>query len=63
MAAPNDAKRPIIIIKKKGRPRRPPWRRVEGRLRRFRDRHDGVVHRALADEQQQADSGSSRRIL
>ena len=44
-------------------PRRPPRRRVEGRLRRLRHRHDGAVHRAVADEHQQADSRGRRRIL
>src|SRR6202453_4402682 len=47
----------------KGRPRRPPWRRVESGLRGFRHRHDGPVHRALAAEQQQASAGRCRRIF
>ena len=34
------------------RARRPPRRRLEGGLRRFCHRHDGAVHRALADELQ-----------
>ena len=47
----------------KRRPRRPSWRRVEGRLRRLRHCHDGAVHRPLAAERQQTSSGSRRRIL
>ena len=42
-----------------GRPWRPPRRRLEGGLCGLRDRDDGAVHRALADERGQ--EGASRR--
>src|SRR5438552_8078386 len=34
----------VFCLKKK----KPPWRRLESRLRRFRDRDDGTLHRAVA---------------
>jgi PAS domain S-box-containing protein len=47
----------------KGRAQRPLWGRVEGGVRRFCYRDDGAVYCALADEQQQAGAGGSRRVL
>ena len=47
----------------KGGPRRPPWRRLEGGLRRFRHRHDGAVHRALADERRRKSQRGDQRVL
>ncbi len=46
-----------------GRPRRPSRRRVEGGLRRFRDRDDGAVHRAVADGLERKGEKSRGRIL
>src|SRR5213592_4163061 len=40
-----------------------PRRRLEGCLCRFRHRHDGALHRALAAQYQQAREGSHRRVL
>src|SRR6266581_1235044 len=40
-----------------------PRRRLEGCLCRFRHRHDGALHRALAAQYQQAREGSRRRVL
>ena len=47
----------------KRRPWRPSRRRLEGRLCRLRHGHDGTVHRVVADEHQQADSGGHQRLL
>jgi chemotaxis protein MotA len=46
-----------------GQPRRSSRRRMESGLRRFCHRDDGVVHRALADEHQQANPEGRRRIF
>ncbi len=40
-----------------GRPRRPSWRRVEGGLRRLRDRDDGVLPGDVAGRPEQAGEG------
>jgi len=40
---------PIIVIKRKKRPRWPSWRRMEGSVCRLCHRHDVSVHRAVAD--------------
>ena len=49
--------------KEKSLPRGPSRGRLEGRLRRFRHRDDGIVHCSLALKHQQTGKRSDRRIL
>ena len=61
---PADRHQPVIIVKKKrARPRRPPRRRVEGGLRRLRDRDDGVLPGDVAGRPEQVREGGGRRLL
>ena len=58
------AKRPIIIKKvKKGGRRRPPRRRLEGGLRRLRDRDDGLLPADVADQHHQPRAEARHRRL
>src|SRR5882762_6266499 len=60
---PSDARTTTNHYQEESKPRRTPRRGVESGVRGFRDRDDGVVHRAVADEQQRQDPKGGRGLF
>src|SRR5258707_5100943 len=60
---PSDARTTTNHYQEESKPRRTPRRGVESGVRGFRDRDDGVVHRAVADEQQRQDPEGGRGLF